>query len=89
MKKRKIAILLSALMLCTNVSYVGIDGSAEEPKNVVEESELQITEIESGATVQNQKTGRYGAAVRQKIRVFMTEPAERMRRGILMRLREH
>lgn len=62
MKKRKIAILLSALMLCTNVSYVGIDGSAEEPKNVVEESELQITEIESGATVQNQKTGRYGAA---------------------------
>lgn len=67
MKKRKIAILLSALMLCTNISYVGIDGSAEEilleePEKAVEKSELQIKEIESGAPVQNQKTGRYGAA---------------------------
>ena len=42
MKKRKIAILLSALMLCTNVSYVGIDGSAEEI--LLEEPETRLNE---------------------------------------------
>lgn len=43
MKKRKIAILLSALMLCTNVSYVGIDGNAEESKKVVEEQRVAFS----------------------------------------------
>lgn len=43
MKKKKIAILLSVLMLCTNISYVGIDGSAEEPKKVVEEQRVAFS----------------------------------------------
>lgn len=42
MKKRKIAILLSALMLYTNISYVGIDGSAEEI--LLEEPETRLNE---------------------------------------------
>lgn len=42
MKKRKIAILLSALMLYTNISYVGIDGNAEEI--LLEEPETLLNE---------------------------------------------
>lgn len=50
MKKRKIAILLSALMLYTNISYVGIDGNAEEilleePETLLNESTEKETEI--------------------------------------------
>lgn len=50
MKKRKIAILLSALMLYTNISYVGIDGNAEEilleePETLLNESTEKETEV--------------------------------------------
>ena len=50
MKKRKITILLSALMLCTNISYAGIDGSAEEilleePETLLNESTEKETEV--------------------------------------------